>query len=234
MTKTLIFLAVMAGINVSATSQAALIDRGSGMIYDSDQDITWLMDSNYAAAQYASSGGSLGDADGKMNWYEAMNWVNSLSYGGYDDWRLPVFTGTGSYTGIGGCKYSGSDCGFNSLPESSEFAYMYYVNLGNLALFDANGQVNQPPWGLANTSYFINISQTAYWTSTAGGWGIDPRWHFDMQYGSQGYTNAAAEFGVWAVRDGDVPALPALPEPATLMLLFLGTVEPLAKPRIRV
>ncbi len=57
---------------------AALYDRGNGMIYDDNLNVTWL------------------DAiNGKMTWADANNWVNQLnlfSYGGYSDWRLPKLT----------------------------------------------------------------------------------------------------------------------------------------------
>src|SRR3972149_1606307 len=70
-----------------ATAQATLIDRGGGLIYDSDQDLTWLQDANYAMT-------SGYDSDGRMTWVAAMAWASGLSYGGYDDWRLPAGFGT--------------------------------------------------------------------------------------------------------------------------------------------
>ena len=42
----LITLVTMFGLTVSA--QAELYDRGSGLIYDSDLDITWLVDESFA------------------------------------------------------------------------------------------------------------------------------------------------------------------------------------------
>src|SRR6185436_6873524 len=59
-----------------------LIDRGFGLIYDSERDITWLQDVNYAK----TSGHS---RDGQMTWPAAMAWVKSLSYRGIRGWRLP-------------------------------------------------------------------------------------------------------------------------------------------------
>ena len=67
---------------VSISANAALIDRGGGLIYDDDRDITWLADANYAMT-------SGYDADGMMTWSEAMTWAGNLNYGGYTDWRLP-------------------------------------------------------------------------------------------------------------------------------------------------
>ena len=70
-------------------ANAALFDRGHGIYYDDVLNVSWLQDANYARSQYVSSAGALGDADGKMNWNEAITWVDSLTFAGYDDWRLP-------------------------------------------------------------------------------------------------------------------------------------------------
>jgi|MudIll2142460700_1097286.scaffolds.fasta_scaffold50600_1 hypothetical protein len=76
-----------------ALSWAELIDRGGGLIYDTDLDITWLQDANYAMT-------SGYNADGQMNWTQATTWAANLSY--YDSvrdqtltgWRLPTTPGT--------------------------------------------------------------------------------------------------------------------------------------------
>lgn len=62
--------------------QPALIDRGLGLIYDTERDITWLQDANYAKTVRRSP-------DGQLTWPEAMTWVASLSYRGIRGWRLP-------------------------------------------------------------------------------------------------------------------------------------------------
>lgn len=59
-----------------------LIDRGFGLIYEPDRDLTWLMDANYAQ----TSGRS---ADGQLIWDDAKAWVQGLSYQGIRGWRLP-------------------------------------------------------------------------------------------------------------------------------------------------
>lgn len=78
-----LFVALWLLYGLSASAHAALIDRGGGMIYSTDLNITWLQDANYART-------SGYDADGLMNWNGAMTWAANLSYGGYDDWRLPT------------------------------------------------------------------------------------------------------------------------------------------------
>ena len=115
--------------------QAALSYRPGRMIYDDVLKITWLKDANYAKT-------SGYDADGLMNWADANTWAANLSYGGFDDWRLPTMVDTGA----SGCDfaYAGTDCGFNVQTVNgstvySELAYMYYVNLGLKAYYDTSG-----------------------------------------------------------------------------------------------
>ena len=50
-----------AGVLVSGVAQAALFDRGGGLIYDDVLKITWLSDANYAKTNNY-------DSDGRMNW----------------------------------------------------------------------------------------------------------------------------------------------------------------------
>ena len=59
-----------------------LIDRGNGLLYDVERDITWLQDANYAKTVGRSPGG-------RMNWHDAMAWVAGLQYRGITGWRLP-------------------------------------------------------------------------------------------------------------------------------------------------
>lgn len=62
----------------------ALVDRGRGLIYDTDLDITWMQDANYAKTIGHSPDGSFAD------WADAIRWVCNLRYAGYSDWRLPT------------------------------------------------------------------------------------------------------------------------------------------------
>ncbi|MBL9034097.1 MAG: hypothetical protein JNN33_04985 [Rhodospirillaceae bacterium] len=61
---------------------ALLIDRGFGLLYDVERDITWLQDANYAKTVGRSP-------DGQMTWPDARAWVAGLSYRGITGWRLP-------------------------------------------------------------------------------------------------------------------------------------------------
>jgi hypothetical protein len=77
---------VLASVLMASSADAALIDLGSGLIYDTLQDLTFVQDVRLSR--------TLGDdADGVMNYADAQTWVGNLTYGGHDDWRLPAFFG---------------------------------------------------------------------------------------------------------------------------------------------
>lgn len=59
-----------------------LIDRGRGMLYDVERNITWLQDANYARTVGRS-------VDGQLTWHDARAWVAGLNYRGITGWRLP-------------------------------------------------------------------------------------------------------------------------------------------------
>ena len=219
-TKTGLFITATLGLALSTGASAALIDRGNGMIYDSVQDLTWLQDANYAMT-------SGYDTDGRMNWATATNWAAGLSYGGYDDWRLATVVDDNN----NGCSkddgtyvwYNGSDCGFNVDTSDSELAYMWYDILGNTPNLDTSGNGPQSGWGLTSTSAdgvnLLNIQSNRFWLDTEYAPSTYFAWFFDTSDGYQGYFNKPTEKYAWAVRSGDVAAVP---EPGTLLLLAAG------------
>lgn len=176
-------LLVLLGLSISA--HALLIDRGGGMIYDTDLNITWLQDANYAMT-------SGFDADGQMTWDEAMSWANNLVYGGFNDWRLPN-TLQPDLTCSG--QIAGDSFGYNCT--GSEMGHLYYTELGNTA--------GGP---LTNTGPFINM-QGNYWSGTEHA--LLPTilaWSFNFFNGVQDADSKDSNYYAWAVRDGDVAAVP--------------------------
>jgi hypothetical protein len=219
---------------VSLSSQAGLIDRGNGMIYDDVLDVTWLQD-----ADYAKTSGF--DADGLINWNTASSWASSVVYGGFDDWRLP------SIVPIDGSEYDfdfsfdgTTDRGFNGNTNFNEMLYMYAVNLENISYFDTSGAGMQPGSASFNNSFTdaetgelvsFGLDTISFWTSVANdpifnaAWAVNFRTTTNISTGESQLLNLNAELGAWLLRDGDVVAIvdpvdpvPQVSSPGTLGL----------------
>ena len=93
-------------VGFSTQSYAALIDRGGGLIYDTDYNITWLQE----------------PSNSSLTWGQAMTWAQGLKAGGVSGWRLPTSLNP---------DLSGPEGGFNVT--GSEMGHLYYTELGNSA-----------------------------------------------------------------------------------------------------
>ncbi len=216
MNKQLQVLTLITALGLSGAAHAALIDRGGGLIYDQDLNITWLQDANYAMT-------SGYHATGNMTWSEATTWAANLSYDDsvrgvtYTDWRLPSTTDTGTP----GCNfaYSGTDCGVNVDTATGEMAHLFYDELGNKGpynVFGYYGYWHPDGSGLVNTGPFSNLQQDIfYWSGTGYAQNANQAWCFDFYMGDQSVCSTGGHLRALAVRSGDVAAVP-LPAAAWL------------------
>lgn len=179
-------------------AQAALFDRGGGMIYDDALNITWLQDANYART-------SGYDSDGAVNWEAANDWADGLSYGGYNDWRLPSALHQDGSNPTSGC-----------CDTKSELGHMIFNNFGGTLYF---GKLLTP--NTVNLALFSNLQQYVYWSGTGNTpKGDGYKWTFYVHDGFQAGWIMRNEAYAWAVRDGDVAA--PIPEPETYAMLLAG------------
>lgn len=227
----------------SGAAQAALHDRGGGLVYDDVLDVTWLADANFART-------SGYDEDGLMTWPEAKAWAEQLTYdyvvdgvtrATYDDWRLPAVLDGGLANYLN--AFSGTDYGYNVRtvgPDGtvySELAYMYYVNLGFKAYYSTEGSVQGNHGifengasdgerdGVGPNEVIVNLQSDGYWSGTAyapysatGAWGF----YTGIGYHFSGYQYGKIQtspFYAWVVRAGDVAAVP---EPMSAAMLSSG------------
>lgn len=186
------------------TANATLIDRGGGLIYDTELNVTWMKD-----AQYALTSGVSGS--GRLDWQSANEWATGVEYYDasrdvyWDGWRLPTTIN------------SASSYGYDLTGLSSELAYMYYINLGYAP------EYTHDRWAAAPTSEyynpFINLAYLGYWSGTETDFS-GRAWAFHFHFGSQETTSFDDSQHIWLLRDGDV----AVPEPTGIALMGLGLI----------
>jgi hypothetical protein len=197
--KALALLAVAGALSTgSLTAQAALFDRGGGMVYDSDLNITWLQDWN---------------ANGLMLWDQANTWANQLTVGGFDDWRLPVAADNWC---LGfGCASELAHMFYDEFGATSGDSVLAGTNTANLQLF-RNIQDQLVPFA----AYWMGTEDFNHpgfhkelWMVDGGG--------SPFGGGVQGATGDPERIFAVAVRNGDV-VISAAPEPETWALMVRG------------
>ena len=154
---------------------------------------------NLSAADFIEPNGQL---TGRMTWFGAMAWAESLVYGGYNDWRLPI-----ADTSVIACDYC--------IP--GELGHLYYDEFDGVARDYWNSVQNT-----ANFSLFSNVQFVPYFTANELGsitnWSHDWAWAFNV--GGQGFASKGDAYWVaWAVRSGDVAAVPV---PAAIWMFGSG------------
>lgn len=187
----------------TGTSNAMLIDRGGGFIYDSVLDVTWMQDALYAATVDPGTNGRLTYADA-MSFASSTVVYDAVRDMYWDDWRLPQTINLPS------------SLGYDTTGMSSELAYMYYINLGYAPNMGHDPSLPAP--SSDNYNPFINLTYRAYWSETTA-IRAGTAWAFHFHFGSQEIGGGNDPSRVWLLRDGDVNSVP---EPGTLALLGFG------------
>ena len=194
----------------SGAAQASLIDRGGGFIYDDVLDITWTQDANI---------------NGYNTWDNQVAWAAGLSIvdtrpgaGGvtYSDWRLPT-----TLQPDASCD-SQLDPG-GSFPLQGYGTGCTGSEMGHL--FNVDG-ISSSSMGL-----FTNVQSSYYWSGTEYAPDTSYAWYFLFDVGDQDYfVSKFSGFYAWAVRDGDVAAVPL---PAAVWLFGTALMGLLGMRRVR-
>lgn len=170
---------------IAPYTNAALLDRGGGLIYDTDLDVTWLADTNFAmtdlsitrvdaiiAAVGTVNGHILtrddflldqqqGAYTGQMSWWGAVAWTSDLEYVypgtdvSFSEWRLPSLNISDTTCTSRYGIPQTAPLGYNCA--GGELSHVYYTELGGVALLSPNIANNSPPSGL-----FINLQDDYY------------------------------------------------------------------------
>ncbi len=200
-----LFIAFLIVFGISISSEATLINRGGGLIYDTDLDITWLQDARYSRFSPDSFGAGYISWDDGIAWTESLVYYDSVRNKYWDDWRMPSALNRDPNNlwnidpnNPGPCE--GYDCIY------SEMGHLYYTVLGN----------SPGTGGFTNPGPFINLLGGPYWYGEPNQDTHPWHWYFSFNPGWQGLADCHF---AWAVMEGDV-----VPEPATLILLGAGVL----------
>lgn len=181
---------------------AALLNRGGGLIYDTDLGVTWLADANYAKTSGFST-------DGRMSWAEALAWVANLDYAGFSGWRLP----TGVDSLLNGYQCLGS-----------EMCHLHYIELGGHEGGDIRQSHN------INFSLFENIQGGYYWTETTHPVDTGNAFDFNFEGGLQSSDDKSFARFAWPVHPGDIGAIPE-PSTLLLCLVAIAALGVMSRRR---
>ncbi len=157
-------------------------------------------------------------SNGAVSWFGAKAWVNylnSISYGGSNQWSLPSWADTGATGAQFG--YNGTDFGYNVNTSSNPLAQLYYGELNKKAPYNTSG-TSQSGYGIFSNNGaqvaggavgpFTNVQSLAYWSDTEVSDRADLAWDFETADGQQ---NAIAKINMpyaWAITPGQVATVP--------------------------
>ena len=156
-----------------------LFNRGWGLLYDQERDLTWLQDMNYARSVGRTP-------DGQMDWDTAMSWVASLMVYGVKGWRFPSAL---NHDESGPCI--GDDCTDSEIghlifrPSSANGPNISFVNFDPSAVFWTSTEASE------TDAYALELTPIKQGTLTKNPWSVE-------LYVPIGTILA------WPVHDGDV------------------------------
>lgn len=206
--------------------------NGVELVYSSISDVTWTNDANLFKTLYDADNTLISKiaavtptyndefwgvqtlgihhfntTGGQVTWWGALafvNYLNSINYGGSDQWRLPTVEN----------KVLGYNTSTNGIFSGDELPELFYQELGGIE---------------GNTIFihysekFENVASGIYHSGTApvnydyAGSGYAWNFHITSGYQGGGYKDSA--YFAWAVTSGQVAAVP---EANTLAMLLAG------------
>lgn len=238
---------LMAATQAQATLTSYTAKDGVEVVYSSVSDVTWTKDANLLGSLFAtdgfntvvnniiaaSSGKTYGTTNytltandfflnGHTSWFGAMayvNYLNSISYGGSDEWYLPTLANN-TYV----YNYSGAyNTATNGTTKGEELAELYYQELGTQWVSD--GLDLQPIYGIKDPQEnFVNEKKYgAYWTDTEYSQFPSYAWTFRADIGYLDWYPKEFQFYAWAVSPGQISVVPES-DSVAMLLLGLGLV----------
>ncbi len=211
-------LALLVSSLATGTAHASLVARTGGMVYDDVNNITWAADANLFQTQaagninlvsqiitanfgvindtanyydgytgtYNLSSADFDTGSGAMTWFGAQAWANNLTLGGFTDWTLPSIP----------VEVYGSNI------TTSQMGDLFYTQLEVLAGNSIATSTNP------NYKLFTNVQSYVYWSGSEYAPNPGNAWGFITYNGYQYLNFKNAQLYAWAVRPGDVAAVP--------------------------
>ena len=139
----LLLLVLAPAMVIPSATHAALLNRGTDLVYDDVLNVTWTRNANIP-----------GNFD--LSWDEANSWAANLDFAGFDDWRLP--------RGVIACDVVSEEA-----CRVDEFGYMFYYNLGGFLGSDKTGDQIANGGELLSGIQSVYWFETEVDTSTAWG-----------------------------------------------------------------
>jgi hypothetical protein len=161
-----------------------LIDRGRGLLYDVERDLTWLQDTNYARTIGRSP-------DGQLTWDDGKAWVARLNYRGITGWRLPTALNP---DGSGPCV--GDNCRESELGHLVFTAFkrpspgLRLINWQPFSIYWSSSEAS------ATEAFAFKVTGLKQGRLAKNPWAVDP-----ILGGAIPLTDAVL---TWPVHDGDV------------------------------
>jgi hypothetical protein len=144
----------------------ALVPQGDGTVYDAEQNVYWLADSNLAGnpeMRETLGAGLKINPDGSMDYPTALRWVQALNqknYLGHNNWQLPVTPARDRTCSSFNVDNFGAGC------TGSALGSLYAIGLGKTFPDSA------VPDFSAAIGPFQNVQPSMYWTKDANVGGV--------------------------------------------------------------
>jgi hypothetical protein len=191
-------------------AQAALVDRGGGLVYDSDRNLTWLADPALLP--------------GPMAHLDAAQFAAGFEYAGGSDWLLPQAAFIDS-----GC--AGAE-GFGCI--DSDMGHLFHQLLGGspgTSVFDSSGDTAEE---IANVALMPALAESWFWSWQIADDGATTAFAFNFGNGLQHIRDVELSGRLLLVHSGDLGAAATVDSPPTLpLVLAAAALALLARPKRR-
>jgi hypothetical protein len=190
-----LFALLTISANASLVGRLPLTPGGTDYqaAYDDVLEITWLTNAGLS---------SLGNWDNRVGWADGLDTANYL---GVDGWRLASMD-VNSDTAVVDC-----DGATELACRDNELGYMYWQNMGGTGSSKTGDQTVD--------GVLLTDVQSGYWSGSE--FDSSFAWSFGFGSGFQGVRDKNVNVYGWAVRSGDVSAVPV---PAAVWLFGSGLI----------